>query len=148
MTLLPFWLDTRDPEAVRGTARVRSVEPLWLAALDRRASARQGRPVYVVWGPQFTRGGWGPVCELGTVAGSPDWTGFVVAQQQARRGAERVVDRVLAHNERLIRDRERVQTDHRLAAAEYFGEAIAQEQDGTLRYGAQDVLRGWKQRWV
>lgn len=146
MSLVPAYLNTRDPEAIRGTSRVRAVEPLWFAALDQQASTRRKKRVYVVWGPHFVRGGWGPVCEVGMRGdGNPDWDAFVICQQRARGSGitpEETIRRLHAENEARIERNKQSLSDVAKEKLEYARSAVAADLAGASRFSSEDVLNG------
>lgn len=144
--LIPAWYDTADAAAVVGTARVRTVNPSWLIALDRRQGA------YCLLGPG--PGGWVPMQwvtdEKGRYlhANEIDWTALTHALFRGRMKGEDAVSQVTVHNERLHAQRERDFRDRKREEAGYFQEAFRREIDGDGRWNAEDVGRGFRSRWV
>lgn len=146
MSLVPGHLNTRDPEAIRGTARVRAVEPLWFAALDQQASSRRRTRVYVVWGPHFVSGGWSRVCEVGRRGdGQPDWDAFVIYQQRMRGSSlspEETIRQLHADNEARIERNKQSLSAIAKEKLEYGRAAVAADLAGASRFSSDDVLNG------
>lgn len=146
MTLVPPWFDLKDPVAVHGTARVRTVNSDWLIALDRRQGA------YALLGPG--PGGWVPMQWVTDDHGrylAPseiDWSKLVGALWRGRVKGEDAVSRVLAHNERLQAQREAEMSREQQEKLNYCREAIRREHEGDGRYSAADMVQGLNARWV
>lgn len=148
--VLPGYVDTRDPEAVRGTNRVRSVDPNLLAVFNREQWGNDGvQGMYQVWGPSVDAGGWVPLLDVMDDYGKPyrgviPWELVVAAIVRGREEGEGVIDRILAHNERLqAADEARRRNDCR-EGVRYFRRAIAGEVSGWGRWSAEDVARGYR----
>jgi hypothetical protein len=146
--MFPAWLDTRDPEAVRGSNRVRAFDRNMVIGLDTR------RWVYQLWGPSISAGGWVPIADVTDDYGQPlrgsglVWDSVLLMVQRAREGAEAACDRVHAHNERLRASRlADMQADRRERTA-YCAKAIGREVNGDGRYSAEDMVRGLNSRWL
>lgn len=139
----PAWLDLRDPEAMRGTVRVRSVDPNFTVGLDTR------RQVYQVWGPALELGGYVPIMEVQDDRGVP-YRGLVpweLVQHAIRRGRESTtsaVDRVAEHNRQLTASRKADMENEHLEAAKYCEEAMVREFQGNSPWDARDVMDGYR----
>jgi hypothetical protein len=99
-----------------------------------------------VWAPSVSQGE-AMVLALESDAGKalhPDAYGQWVLSQLAgmRKGPEAVVREVCEHNERLALRKYEPERDEALEVARYVAPALQRELDGTLRHGAEDVLRG------
>jgi hypothetical protein len=154
--MLPAWLNTRDPEAVRGTARVRAVDPNLLVGFN------AARNQFEIWGPHYRSGGelgngWGCIVPVTDDRGIPyrgpvPWDRITVELCRLRAAADRAAGRaVQAMAERNARRRQAAERDlstFQQEAARYFAEPIAREADGDGRWKAADVLRGFRQKWV
>lgn len=141
--MLPFWLDTKDAEARRGTVHVRGVDPNLIVGLDTR------RQVFMVWGPSLALGGWCAIfdCEDDrgqAFRGTVPWPLIVHELRVARESEELSADRAQRLNEereaRMVRELRQEQYDATL----YCGKAIQREVSGAgPGYSAQDVLDGY-----
>jgi len=135
--MLPSWLDTRHPEAARGTTRVRSVDANLIIGRDLR------RDVFQVWGPSLDAGGWVPLCDCQDDTGRPfrgavPWELIVASLVQAR-GGELSVDVAARHNEALDRANDAA-LDRRLEeGAKFYARAVAGEREGWGRWDAAEV---------
>jgi hypothetical protein len=144
--LLPAWYDTADATAVHGTARVRTVNPSWLIARDRRQNA------YCLLGPGPT--GWEPMQWVTDdqgrylAAGEIDWNALVAALWRGRIKGEDAVSRVHAHNERLRLAREKAMAEEAQEKLKYCHGAIQREVHGDGRFTGEDLAKGLKARWV
>jgi hypothetical protein len=141
--ILPIWFDARDPEAQRGTVRLRSIDPNLIAGLNRK------RGVYEIWGPSTVQAGWVPLVECSDDYGKPyrgnvPWDLICISIARARQDGESAVDRVLAHNERLRASRQATIDDRNRASVQYAQKAIADEWDSASRFSSADVMLGLK----
>lgn len=135
--MLPVWLDTGDPEAARGSVRVRTVDRNLIVGVDRR------RGVFQVWGPSLQTGGWVPICDCQDDRGQPfrgtvPWEMVVGALIQAR-GGELSADVVARHNEALDRSREQELDRQVEEGARFYARAVAGEREGWSRWSTSDV---------
>jgi len=135
--VLPQWLATTDPEALRGTQRLRTVDRNLIVGLDRR------RGVFQVWGPSLSSGGWVPICDCQDDEGRPfrgfvPWDLIAAALIRAREG-ELSADIVERHNERLYADEDRRVDERTADGAEFYARAVAGEREGWGRFAAEDV---------
>jgi hypothetical protein len=135
--MLPYWLDTGDPEAQRGSTRVRSVDRNLIVGRDRR------RGVFQVWGPSLSAGGWLPICDCQDDRGRPfrgtvPWELVVAALVQAR-GGELSADVAARHNEALDRAKDAELERQVEAGAKYYARAVAGEREGWGRWDYRDV---------
>lgn len=135
--MLPHWLDTGDPEAQRGSTRVRSVDRNLIVGRDRR------RGVFQVWGPSLSAGGWLPICDCQDDRGRPfrgtvPWELVVAALVQAR-GGELSADVAARHNEALDRAKD-AELDRQVEeGAKYYARAVAGEREGWGRWDYREV---------
>ena len=142
--VLPAHLDTRGAEAVRGTNRVRAVDPNLIVGLDTR------RGVHQVWGPSLSAGGWVPLMDVRDDLGVPyrgivPWELVTAAILRGRAGGDQVADRIIRHNEDLVRRREAQQRAETGEKVRYCAHAVAREWSGDGRYSAEDMLAGLRQ---
>jgi len=140
--MLPVWLDTADPEAAKGSTRVRTVDRNLIVGVDRR------RGVFQVWGPSLSTGGWVPICDCQDDGGRPfrgtvPWEVVVSALVQAR-GGELSADVVARHNEKLEQSQE-AEFDRRVdEGARFYARAVAGEREGWGRWDAADVEAAYR----
>lgn len=142
--MLPVWLDTSDPEAARGSVRVRTVDRNLIVGLDRR------RGVFQVWGPSLGVGGWVPICDCQDDLGRPfrgavPWELVISALVQARAG-ELSADVVQRHNETLDRNRDAELDRRTQEGAEFYARAVAGEREGWGRWDASDVEAAYQRQ--
>lgn len=138
----PAWLDTRDPEALRGTSRLRTIDPNLTVGLNLQTRA------YEVWGPSIHFRGWVPICVCQDEQGRPwrgtvPWDRVIASLIQAREG-ELAPDVAAAHNEKIQRDvddRERARVRE---GVKYYRKAVQGELEGYGRHRDQDVADGWR----
>lgn len=134
---LPGWLDTRDPEAARGTVRLRTIDANLVVGLDRR------RGVFQVWGPSLSAGGWVALCDCQDDAGEPfrgsvPWE-VILASLVRARGGELSADVAARHNERLQRSADAALDDRIVEGARFYARAVAGEREGWGRWDALEV---------
>jgi hypothetical protein len=142
MSLLPPYLDTKMPEAVRGTNRLRSIDPNLIVGWDTR------RGVFTVYGPSIAFRGWVPIADCADDQGRPfrqivPWELIMRGLVEAQDGPSSA-EKALAHNERQHAARQADLDARNHAAAEYFDDAMQGEIEGWGRHRGQDVADGWK----
>lgn len=135
--MLPHWLDTRDPEAQRGSTRVRAVDRNLIVGRDQR------RGVFQVWGPSLSAGGWLPICDCQDDTGRPfrglvPWEVIVAALVQARGGALSA-DVAARHNDALDRSREEALDRQVDEGCRFYARAVAGEREGWGRWDHREV---------
>jgi hypothetical protein len=139
-SFLPPYLDLRRDEAVRGTNRLRSIDPLLLVAWNTR------RELYEVWGPSMLARGWVPICECSDDYGRPfrdqvPWELIMEGLIQAREGDQ--AREALEQNERMHASRQAALDAKNREGASYFDRAIVGEIEGWGRWDGRDVADGW-----
>jgi hypothetical protein len=139
--LLPGWVDTSDPEAIRGSYQIRRIDANLVVALNRRSQ------VYEVWGPSITAGGWVPICECRDdewrpYRGSVPWPLIVQALLNAREGEPACEVAARRNEERAARD-ERQRGDELREALRYAHRAVNLECRGASPYPVRDVVEGY-----
>lgn len=140
--MLPFWLDTKDPEAKRGTVHVRGVDANLIVGLDTR------RQVYMVWGPSLALGGWCAIfdCEDDrgrAFRGTVPWPLIVHELRVARDSEELSADRVQRLNDEREAASIRALQDEQYEAAVYCAKGVAGDLSGSGRHSPEDVLDGY-----
>lgn len=141
MSFLPPYLDTKAPEAVRGTNRLRSLDTNLIVGLDTR------RGVFTIYGPSTTFRGWVPIADAQDDNGRPfrgivPWELIMKGLIDAQDGPT-CAERAFAANERMEHERQQTLDNRNHAAAEYFNEAMVGELEGWGRWSGQDVADGW-----
>lgn len=137
----PHWLDTRDPEARRGTDRVRTIDPNLTVGLNLRQRH------YEIWGPSIHYRGWIPLCicqddQGRTWRGNVPWDRVIASLIQAREG-ELAPDRVARHNEEARDAVDRRERDRVREGAKYYHKHVQGQDAGHGRHSDQDVADGW-----
>lgn len=140
--LLPWWIDTQDPEAARGNRMIRTVDPNFVVGRN----GRTGR--FEIWGPSLSAGGWVQLQEVRADDGTPflgtvPWEQVVRVMLAARESAETAVDRVYEHNRRLDASRRAAQRNEFREKTHYFAKAVGREFHGDGRWNAADVSKGF-----
>jgi hypothetical protein len=139
--MLPHFIDTKDPEAVRGTYQLRRIDANLTVGLDRR------RHVYQVWGPSLSAGGWVPICDGPDDDGRPyrgtvPWELICHALIQARDG-EPACDRAARENERREAELAARHGAEVTDALRFGRRAIAGERSGWGRWSGQEVAEAY-----
>lgn len=133
----PVWLSVQDPEALRGTLALRTVDPNLTVGLDVR------RGVYQVWGPSLDVGGWTPICDCQSDDGIPfrgsvPWPLIVRGLIQAREG-ELGPDRAARENAGLEAAAARVFESRLEEGSRYAARAVNGEVEGWGRCDGRDL---------
>lgn len=140
----PPWLDTQDPDAVRGTRFVRSVDPNLTVGRNRRDGS------YMLWGPSVSLGGWVPIAvcqdDNGVAFAAPvPWELIVQGIRRQYDESERGLfapQRAAARAE-AWKDRQRRDSAARTnATLRYAAKAVAGEIRGSGRFDARDLMEG------
>ena len=139
MPLMPWHVRGR-PECRRLDRVLREIDPRAFCVFNRALRRHE------VWAPSVSQGE-AMVLALESDGGEalhPDAYGQWVLAQLAgmRKGPEAVIREVTEHNERLARRRARDAREELEAKTRYVAPALQRELDGTLRHGAEDVIRG------
>lgn len=142
--VFPVWLDTTNPEAQRGTTRLRAIDPNLTAGLDSR------RGVMMVWGPSLEFGGWIPICDCQDDRGVPfrghiPWEIILAELREAREGTLSA-DRVLAAQDRQMQERDAFLSRQAEEGAAFYRQAVAGEVSGSGRFSAEDVGQAWRRQ--
>jgi hypothetical protein len=143
--VFPYWLDLTDPEAVRGTRHIRTVDPNLTVGLDTR------QHVYSIWGPSLSEGGWVQLLECRDDQWRPfrgfvPWELITAAIRRQMDDAERgifVTDRVQEANQRREQRAEREQSEAYGDALDYAARAVSRELSGDSPWSAEDVVQGY-----
>lgn len=138
---LPWWLDTRDPEAIRGTTRLRTIDPNLIVGRNRKTK------VFEVWGPSLHYCGWVAICECRDDQWNPwyanvPWERVVASLIEARDGML-APDRAAAHNERLQAEMDARERDRVREGVKYYRRHVQGQDRGYGRHSDQDVADGW-----
>ena len=143
---IPAHIDTADPEAIRGTARVRLVDPAWLIGFNTI------RAVYELWGPSLERC-WCHLLDVRADDGTPfrgvvPWERIVAALQRGRDAGERLATETHEHNERLRAANNARESARLKDIVRYGHRGILAEQRGASRWASADVAEGYQNRWT
>lgn len=138
----PYWLDLQDPEAVRGTRELGSLEAGLVVGLDRV------RGCYTIWGPSRSQRSLVLIRRLEDSQGRAFTRNIVwwrVAQALAENRADKLTsaDRAALYNARVDAARLTDLRSEQYEAASYFEHAFQGEMSGSGRHHAQDVSDGY-----
>jgi hypothetical protein len=140
----PLWIDTEDPDAKRGTIKLRTMDPNLTVGLNVRTHE------YEVWGPSLEVGGWVPLCACLKDGGEPyrnpvPWDLIMVALRNAREG-ELSADWADRKNQEHLAAQEQQRTAFEEEALRFFLPAISGDLSGSGRHSGESAMDAWNRQ--
>lgn len=141
----PTYFDTQHPEAIRGTTRLRTIDPNLIVGWNGREARLQ------IWGPSIAFGGWTPICDVADDYGKPylqqvPWELILAALLEMREG-ELSSDKLVRLDAERRAELDREQREMLAEGASYYQRGVSGELNGWGR-NLDTISAGWHNRWV
>lgn len=134
---VPEWVDTQDPEAMRGTQKIRVIDRNLFVGWDRSKAA------FVIYGPSIRAKGWIPLVVCQDDYGVPyrcpvPWDVICLSLLKAREG-ELACDIANQRNDERMNREAELLMDRNREIARYAAGAVASEIAGNGRFDGRDL---------